>query len=104
MSDDNKELFNLLARKTLELLVDVCPVPVKITAETFELPKGERQTSENGFLGTTTFYKKSQDEQVLSSLLQWLEAENFIREKGGYYVATLQTLKLYNAAPNAITE
>jgi hypothetical protein len=104
MSDDNKERFNVLAGKTLALLVGACPVPIKITAETFELPKGERKTAENGFLGTTSFYKKSPDEQVLSSLLQWLEAENYIREKGGYYVATLQTLKLYNAVPNAISE
>jgi len=104
MSDDNKELFNLLAKKTLELLVNACPVPVKITSETFELPKGEHNTSENAFLGTATYYKKSADEQVLSSLLQWLAAENYVREKGGYYVATLQTLKLYNAIPNAIAE
>lgn len=104
MSDDNKELFNLLARKTLELLVNACPVPVKISAETFELPKGERKTTDSGFLGTSTYYIKSIDEQVLSSLLQWLTAENFVREKGGYYVATLQTLKLYNAVPNAIAE
>lgn len=104
MSDDNKEQFNFLARKTLEILVNACPVPVKITAETFDLPKGENQTSENGFLGKSTFYKSSPDEHVLKSLLQWLEAENYIREKGGYYVATLQTLKLCNAVPNAIAE
>lgn len=104
MSDDNREQFNFLARKTLELLVNACPVPMKITAETFELPKGERKTADSGFFGTTTIYKKSPDEQVLSGLLKWLVAENYIRENGGYYVATLQTLKLYNAVPNSISE
>jgi len=103
MSEDNKDQFNLLARKTLEKLVNACPVPVKITAETFELPQGEYERSHGGAI-TMGFYKSTPDEDFLNSLLKWLEAENFIREKGGYYVATLQTLKLYNSVPNAIAE
>lgn len=102
MSDDNQEQFNVLTRKIIELLVNECPVPVQITAETFELPKGEVQRSSGPY--AMSFYKNTPQEEVLKCALKWLEDENFIREKGGYYVATLQTLKLYNAVPAALSE
>lgn len=102
MSVDNKEQFNLLTGKILTLLVNACPVPVQITAETFNLPKGEFQKSQGGF--SVGFYSNTPEEAILKDLLKWLEAENFIRERGGYYVATLQTLKLHNSVPNAISE
>ncbi|UZE21853.1 hypothetical protein LOY67_17555 [Pseudomonas sp. B21-056] len=103
MSVDNKEQFNLLTGKILALLVNACPVPVQITAETFGLPKGEYKAERGGPL-LMGFYDNTPEEEVLKSLLKWLEAENYVREKGGYYVATLQTLKLYNSVPNAISE
>lgn len=99
MSDSKQEQFNVLTRKIIEFVVNECPVPVQITADTFELPKGEYQAS--GMIG---FYKNTPQEEVLKCTLKWLEAENFIREKGGYYVATLQTLKLYNSVPAALSE
>lgn len=105
MSNDNKEQFNILAKKVLEILVEACPVPTKITAETFELPKGEYQKAEtSGFLSVSGFYKDSPEEKVLKSVLAWLADEKYIRGEGDYYVATLQTLKLYNSVPNAISE
>lgn len=100
MSESNREQFNVLTRKILELLIDECPVPVQITAETFGLPKGEYQKT-SGIIGA---YQTTPQEDVLRSTLKWLEAEGFVREKGGYYVATLQALKLYNSVPAAISE
>ncbi|MGH8350850.1 MAG: hypothetical protein ACRES5_30440 [Pseudomonas sp.] len=105
MSNVNKEQFNLLAKKILEILVDACPLPAKITAETLELPKGEYQEGQSsGFISISGSYKSSPEEKMLKSLLKWLVEERFIRAEGDYYVATLQTLKLYNSVPNAIAE
>lgn len=100
MSDSKQEQFNLLTRKIIELLINECPVAVNITADTFELPKGEFKAS--GMIG---FHQNSPEEEVLKSTLKWLEAESFIRsEQSGYYVATFKTLKLYNSVPAAISE
>ena len=106
MSNDNKAQFNILAKKVLETLVNACPMPVKITAEILELPKGELKNDESTG-GLTQSYTSSPEEELLNNLLVWFEEEKYIRRAGDTndnYVATLQTLKLCNAVPNAIAE
>ncbi|MGY1949459.1 hypothetical protein [Pseudomonas pergaminensis] len=102
MSDDNKAAFNGCAGDVLRLLVLACPLPKAITADTFSLPKGN-YTSSGGFVGG--FYNPTPEEELLDSTLEWLVAEGFVRKIGSdSYVATLQTLKIYNAVPNAFSD
>lgn len=102
MSADNSARFNELAKQVMDLVVGACPLPVEITAETLNLAKGGF-TSSGGFTGG--FYDPSPEEEMLESTLAWLFAEGFIRKANtDYFIATLQTLKLYGSVPNAIGE
>lgn len=103
MSTDNSARFNELAKQVIDLVVGACPLPVEITSETLNLPKGGVSSAPSGFSGG--FYDPSPEEEMLDSTLAWLFAEGFIRQSStNYYTATLRTLKIYNAVPNAITE
>ncbi|QZD72867.1 hypothetical protein [Pseudomonas sp. 3-2] len=105
MSTDNKSQFNLLTRKVIEMLVEACPVSVEITAETFSLPEGQYDSSSSSDVFITGFYTPSAEEHLLNSTLKWLADEGFIRETAtDQYVATLRTLKLYDAIPSALSE
>ena len=105
MSNDNKAKFNEFARKILDALVEACPMSVELTAETLDLQKGHAEkASTSGIMGTMAFYSYSPDEQLLNSTLEWLDAEGFVRTASrDHYVATLQTLKIYNAVPHAVS-
>ncbi|UST88451.1 hypothetical protein [Pseudomonas siliginis] len=96
MSVDNKAEFNVLVGKILRMLVDACPAQVRLNAGVFGLESGSYASG---------FYEPSSQEQFLTETLQWLVAEGYIRVESNsdYYVATLQTLKLYGSVPNALT-
>ncbi|PIF52742.1 hypothetical protein CLU80_5225 [Pseudomonas sp. 29] len=102
MSAENAEQFNLLTRDILRILIDACPTQVELNAEKFKLEKGSFETP-SGFIGG--FYKSTPQEKFLTDTLQWLTAEGYIRagDHRDYYVATLQTLKLYGSVPNALS-
>ena len=105
MSEDYTEAFNSCVRDVLKMLVPACPLPLELNVETFDLPKGsyEANSSPSPFIGG--FYNQTPEEKLLESTLDWLVAEGFIRKIGDTdYVATLQTLKLYGAIPNALSE
>lgn len=104
MSTDNKEQFNLLTRRILSLLVDACPAAIKVTAETFELPKGKMEDVNISGIYSTGFYSESPEEEFLGSTLKWLQDEGFVRAiSNDYYVATLKTLTLVGAIPNSLS-
>lgn len=102
MSEDNRARFNELSKQVIDLLIGTCPLPLKITVETFNLPKGGVSSAPSGM--ANGFYTPSPEEDMLDSTLAWLVAEGFVRESGtNHYVATLQTLKLYGSVPNAVS-
>lgn len=104
MSIDNKEQFNLLTRKILNLLISACPVPVEITGKTFELPKGVMEDLTVTGVFSAGFYNESSEEEFLGHTLKWLQDEGFVRAiDSEHYVATLQTLTLAGAVPNALS-
>jgi hypothetical protein len=104
MSTDTKTQFNLLTRKIIELLVSACPAAIKITGETFELPKGKMEEVSISGLFASGFYSESPEEEFLGSTLRWLQDEGYIRSPASdHYVATLKALTLAGAIPNALS-
>lgn len=97
----NKEQFDLLTSKILGMLVDACPAQVELNAEAFDIKTGSYDGS-SGIIGG--FYQATPEEQFLAETLNWLVLEGYIRagNRTDHYVATLQTLKLYNSIPNAL--
>lgn len=104
MSTDNKEQFNLMAGRILSQLVNACPLPVVITAEVYDLPKGEKVTTGSGIY-TTHGYRQTPEETLLANTLKWLCDEGFVRVVStDRYVATMQALRVYGSIPNALSE
>lgn len=103
MSFDNKEQFNSLIDKILRMLVDVCPAEVELDAKALGFKAGSYEVS-SGIIGG--FYRATPEEQFLAVTLQWLIAEGFIRagEHTDHYVATFQSLKLYDSTPDVLTK
>jgi hypothetical protein len=104
MSTVTKNEFNLLTRRIIDILVSACPAAVKITGETFELPKGKMEDVSFSGLFSSGFYSESPEEEFLGSTLKWLQDEGYIRSiASDHYVATFKTLELANAIPNALS-
>lgn len=98
----NREQFNATSRRILSDLVEACPLTVAITAETYGLPKGENVSDGEGIYAST-YYRESNEEEMLNHTLKWLCDEGFARlENPDRYVATLQALKLCGSIPNAL--
>ncbi|CAI8825257.1 DUF2653 family protein [Pseudomonas sp. IT-232MI5] len=103
MSTSNKEQFDLMIRRILGDLIAACPAAVAITAEAYELPKGEHVSDGNGIYAST-YYRESPEEKLLTDTLKWLREEGFIRIDNSYgFVATMQALKLASAVPKVIS-
>lgn len=102
MSTDYKKQFNALVGKILTRVVDACPAQVDLSAKAFGINTDKLDATQVA----KDLEKAKLKKKFLEDTLQWLVAEGFIRAGSStdHYVATFQSLKLYNAQPNVLNK
>lgn len=104
MAETKKIEFTNLVNIVLDTLVCSCPLPLTLTVETFNLPKGSYEVNLHPTPYIGGHYNQTPEEKYLESTLEWLLAEGFIRKLDtNEYVATLKTLQLYEWSPKLCT-
>jgi hypothetical protein len=100
MSTDYKKQFNALVGKILKRVVDACPAHVDLSAKVFGIDADKLDATQVA----KDLEKAKLQKKFLEDTLQWLVAEGFIRAGNStdHYVATLHSLKLYDAIPNTL--
>jgi 6,7-dimethyl-8-ribityllumazine synthase len=100
MSTDDKKHFDALVGKILQRVVDACPAQSELSAQAFGIDTDKLDAADIA----KSFEIAQSKKRLLRDTVQWLVAEGFIRagSSADHYVATLQSLKLYNAQPNVL--
>ncbi|RON96511.1 hypothetical protein BK672_08070 [Pseudomonas fluorescens] len=99
MSTDDKKHFDALVDRILTSVVEACPAQVDLGSKTSVIETAFNVEDVAKGVEAAEFKKNH-----LEDTLQWLVAEGFIRAGSStdHYVATLQSLKLYDAIPSTL--